>query len=191
MEAIAGPKKRERDLRVGAFREFLEGTAQTRIRELVLEARQVAQDEIQDYLNSLQDAHWATLRAAVRRGGAFVGRRAINLPVDITDRFQEPLAAVWSQRLLKDIRKRTSELAADMSRMIEEICDWAEAADADVKTELLEEQRARIARRVAVMKQVGKEAVVDLELREVVKRRLSTVIQKPITAACEEFVTKG
>jgi GTP-binding protein EngB required for normal cell division len=189
IEVVAGPKREERQLRVGAFREFLEGTAQTRIRELVLEARQVAQEEIQQYLNSLGDAHWATLRAAVRRGGAFVGRRAINLPVDIADRFQEPLAAVWSQRLLKDIRKRTSELAADMSRLVEEICDWAEAADADVKTELLEEQRARIARRVAVMKQIGKEAV-D-ELREVVKRRLSTVIQKPIRAACKEFVTKG
>jgi len=189
LEDVARPKREERHLRVGAFREFLEGTARTKIRELVLEARQVAQEEIQDYLSSLRDAHWATLRAAVRRGGAFVGRRAINLPVDIADRFQEPLAAVWSQKLLKDIRKRTSELAADMSRMVVDICNWAEATDAGVKTELLEDQKKRIADRVAVMKEVGKEAV-D-ELREVVKGRLSTVTQKPIRDACKTFVTQG
>src|SRR5262249_18483227 len=122
-------------------------------------------------------------------GGAFVGSRAINLPIDIADRFQEPLAAVWSQRLLKDIRKRTSELAADMSRIVEEICDWAEEADANVGSEVLSNQRQRIAYRVGGMNEVGKEAV-D-ELREVVKQRLSDVIQRPIRQACQKFVADG
>jgi GTP-binding protein EngB required for normal cell division len=126
LEEVAAPKRKERLLRVGAFREFLEETIRSRIRELVLEARQVAQEEIQEYLRSLRGFHWATLRAAVRRGGTFVGSRAINLPIDIADRFQEPLAAVWSQRLLKDIRKKTSDFASDMSRIVDEICVWAE-----------------------------------------------------------------
>jgi GTP-binding protein EngB required for normal cell division len=190
LEDAATPKREERHLRVGAFREFLEATVQSRIRELVLEARQVAQDEVGDYLRSMRNAHWATLRAAVRRGGAYVGTRAINLPIDIADRFQEPLAAVWSQRLLKDIRKRTGELASDMSRMVEEVCSSA-AADATLQTDasLLEDQKARIADRVAVMKQVGKEAVE--ELRQSVKQRLTEVIQVPIRKACQGFVTKG
>jgi hypothetical protein len=38
------------------------------LKELVLEAKEVAQEEIDDYLKTLQTAHWATLRAAVRRG---------------------------------------------------------------------------------------------------------------------------
>jgi hypothetical protein len=88
LEAVLAPKGKERDLRVGAFREFLEGTAQTRVRELVLEAREVAEEEVTDYLARLQGAHWATLRAAVRRGGAFYGSRAINLPDDIAGKFQ-------------------------------------------------------------------------------------------------------
>jgi GTP-binding protein EngB required for normal cell division len=190
LDKFTAPKRRERDLRVGAFREFLEATAQSRIRELVLEAKEVAQEEIHDYLKTLQTAHWSTLRAAVRRGGAFIGSRAINLPVDIADRFQEPMAAVWSQRLLKDIRKRTAELAADISNIVEEICGWAEVEmKADLNAELLNDQKKRIADRVAVMKQVGKEAV-D-ELRQVVKQKLSDVIQKPIRQACQKFVTEG
>ncbi|TGN73462.1 hypothetical protein EOW77_0034760 [Bradyrhizobium yuanmingense] len=190
LEEAAAPKREERHLRVGAFREFLEATVQSRIRELVLEARQVAQDEITDYLRSLRNVHWATLRAAVRRGGTYAGTRAINLPIDIADRFQEPLAAVWSQRLLKDVRKRTGELAADMSRIVEELC-LAAVADTNIQTDasLLEDQKARIADRVAVMKQVGKEAV-D-ELRQTVKQRLTDVIQAPIRKACQGFVTKG
>jgi gas vesicle protein len=189
LEDAAEPKRRERHLRVGAFREFLEETVQSRIRELVLEARQVAQDEINDYLKSLQNTHWATLRAAVRRGGTYVGSRAINLPIDIADRFQEPLAAVWSQSLLKDIRKRTSELASDISRMVEELCSWAAAQKFETDSRLLADQKGRIADRVAVMKQVGKEAV-D-ELRQTVKQRLTEVIQTPIRKSCQGFVTKG
>ena len=190
LDSVTVKKSKERDLRVGAFREFLEATVQTRIRELVLEAGQAAQEEVQDYLKTLRQAHWATLRAAVRRGGAFVGSRAINLPIDIADRFQEPMAAVWSQRLLRDIRKRTSELAADISNIVEEICDWAEAEiHTGATTELLGDQKKRIADRVAVMKQVGKEAV-D-ELRQVVKERLSAAIQRPICQACQKFVGDG
>jgi GTP-binding protein EngB required for normal cell division len=190
IDKFTTPKSKERDLRVGAFREFLEATVQSRIRELVLEAKEAAQEEIHDYLKKLRTAHWSTLRAAVRRGGTFIGSRAINLPVDIADRFQEPMAAVWSQRLLKDIRKRTAELASDISHIVSEICGWAEAEmKADLNPELLNDQKERIADRVAVMKQVGKEAV-D-ELRQVVKQRLSDVIQKPIRQACQKFITDG
>ena len=49
------PKRKERDLRVGGFREFLDATAQTRIRELVLEARGVAEKEVREYLLNLRE----------------------------------------------------------------------------------------------------------------------------------------
>lgn len=189
LEEVAEPKRKERHLRVGAFREFLEETVQSRIRELVLEAKQVAQEEIHEYLKTLRSTHWSTLRAAVRRGGTFIGSRAINLPIDIADRFQEPLAAVWSQRLLKDIRKKTSDFASDMSDMVEELCVWAASADFEIETELLDDQKRRIADRVAVMRQVGKEAV-D-ELRQVVKQRLTDAIQAPIRKSCSSFVSQG
>jgi len=190
LEEILEPKRKEYDRRVGAFREFLEETVQAKIDALVLEARAVAEVEVRAYLISLQGAHWGTLRAAVRRGGSFYGSRAINLPDDISNYFQEPMAAVWGQRLLKDIRKRTSDLSSDIETMVAEICVWAnQNGGTAINVQLLENQQARVAALAAQMKQVGKEAV-D-ELRETVKVRLTEVIRAPIKGACESFVNKG
>jgi len=80
LQAFVQEKRRERDLRVGAFREFLETTSQTQIKFLVAEAREAAEEDVRAFLKRLRTAHWATLRAAVRRGGAFIGTRPINLP---------------------------------------------------------------------------------------------------------------
>jgi len=190
LEEILSPKRKEYDRRVGAFREFLDETVQAKIERLVIEARGVAESEVNKYLWSLQGAHWATLRAAVRRGGCFYGSRAINLPDDIANYFQEPMAAVWGQQLLRDIRKRTSDFSNDVATMVEEICLWAnENGGAHVNAQLLESQKTRIASQAAQMKQVGKEAV-D-ELREIVKAKLTDAIRKPIKAACEKFVNDG
>ncbi|WP_404292129.1 dynamin family protein [Microvirga sp. RSM25] len=189
LEGVLAPKRKERDLRVGAFREFLEGTAQTRVRELVLEAREVAEEEVATYLSSLQHAHWATLRAAVRRGGAFYGSRAINLPDDIASKFQEPMAAVWGQKLLKDVKVRTEQFAKDQQALVEEICIWAQERTETTTVQLLSNQRKRIARRAAQMQDVGKEAVTDL--RKVVKQTLYDAIERPIRTACEKFVRDG
>jgi hypothetical protein len=100
------------------------------------------------------------------------------------------MAAVWGQKLLRDIRKRTSDLSTDIAAMVEEICVWAnENGGAQVNKQLLESQKTRISGQAAQMKQVGKEAV-D-ELRELVKATLMEVIRKPIKAACEKFVNDG
>jgi GTP-binding protein EngB required for normal cell division len=189
LDAVLDPKRKERDLRVGAFREFLEATAQIRIRELVLEAREVAEQEVGTYLSGLRNAHWATLRAAVRRGGAFDGSRAINLPDDIAGKFQEPTAAVWSVKLLKEIRRRTQEFATDQMTLVEEVCIWANERIESATAQLMRNQQKRIQRRAAQMQDVGKEAVADL--RKVVKQTLSDAIEKPIRSACDKFVQDG
>jgi GTP-binding protein EngB required for normal cell division len=191
LEPILREKQRESDKRTGAFREFLEATVRTKIRELVLEARSEAEVDVKRYLISLRSAHWATLRAAVRRGGVFFnGQRAINLPDDIANRFQEPMAAVWGQKLLKNIRQRTGEHAGDLATLVEELCIWAsENGGAQINKSLLQRQRERIDDKTSQLKQVGKEAV-D-ELRASVKQRLTDAIRQPILDACERFVERG
>jgi GTP-binding protein EngB required for normal cell division len=190
LEEVLGPKQKEYDRRSGSFREFLDETVKAKIEALVQEARGVAEKDVQNYLEGLQGAHWGTLRAAVRRGGCFDGSRHINLPDDISTYFQEPMVAVWGQKLLKDIRKRTSELSSDIAQLVQEICEWAnEQGGAQVNAQLLESQRSRVESLTTQMKQVGKEAV-D-ELRENVKNKLTGVIRKPIKSACEQFVKAG
>lgn len=190
LKPVLDEKKGEYRARAAAFREYLEATVQAKIEALVLEARAVAEEEVAQYLYRLRSAHWATLRAAVRRGGSFYGSRNINLPDDITGYFQEPMAAVWGQKLLRDMRKRTGELSSDMVQLVQELCSWAnEHGGATVNKKLLATQQERIGLLAEQMKSVGKEAV-D-ELRDTVKNELATTIRLPIRAACESFVNEG
>lgn len=190
LQKILKPMREEYDRRVGAFREFLDETVSAKIEALVLEARAAAEIEVRSYLTSLQYAHWATLRAAVRRGGLFYGSRAINLPDDISNYFQEPMAAVWGQKLLRDVRKRTTALSSDIEEMVAEICSWAnESGGTSVNKKLLQTQQERVAALADQMKQVGKEAV-D-ELRNTVKSQLSQAIRGPVEHACKKFVAEG
>jgi GTP-binding protein EngB required for normal cell division len=190
LQKILKPKREEYDRRVGAFREFLDATVQAKIEALVQEAKAAAEIEVRNYLASLQYAHWGTLRAAVRRGGAFYGSRAINLPDDISNYFQEPMAAVWGQKLLRDVRKRTGELSSDIEQLVAEICAWAnDNGGASINKKLLQTQQERVAALAEQMKQVGKEAV-D-ELRNTVKSRLSEAIRGPVERACKKFVAEG
>lgn len=190
LQEILKPKREEYDRRVGAFREFLDTTVQAKIEALVLEARVAAEHEVRSYLASLQNAHWGTLRAAVRRGGSFYGSRAINLPDDISNYFQEPMAAVWGQKLLRDVRKRTGALSSDIEQMVTEICNWAnEHGGTTINKKLLKAQQERVAALAEQMTQVGKDAV-D-ELRKTVKSRVSEAIRGPVERACKRFVEKG
>lgn len=183
-------KETEFNQRIGAFREFLQSTVKSRIEVLVKEARAVAEEDVRRYLNSLRACPWQTLRAAVRRGGAFTGARHIDLPNDIAGFFQEPMAAIWGQRLLKDIRKRTGDLASDVQGLVEDVCVWAEEnAGALFKDELMNSQKQRIKDLTDQLRQVGKEAV-D-ELRALVRQRLLDTITKPIKTKCDEFVARG
>jgi hypothetical protein len=192
LDSFLEPKHREYATRLGGFREFLESTVETRISELVFEARTVAEKEVRDYLRDLWGVNWATLRAAVRRGGTWLhGRgRPIDLPNDITAYFQEPMAAVWSQKLLLEIRKRTRCLGTDVESMVGEIAVWAEENAGELlQAELVLAQRQRVSTQVAQMNAVGKEAV-D-ELRQAVKTELTKAILKPIEKACQDFVVRG
>lgn len=187
---ILNAKKEEYRARAASFRNFLDETVQAKIEALVFEAQIAAEKDVNDYLVSLRAAHWATLRAAVRRGGTFYGSRNINLPDDITGYFLEPMAAVWGQKLLRVMRSKTADLANDTVQLVEELCNWAiENGGVTINRPLLQAQQDRIAALAKQIKTVGKEAV-D-ELRQTVKSELSTTIRKPIQASCDQFVKNG
>lgn len=192
LDRFLEPKHLEFATRQGAFREFLDNTATVRIDELVARAQSAAQEEVGRYLLSLHTLHWATLRATVTRGGTFVssaGRR-VDLAADVAQRFQEPMAAVWGQTLLKDVRARTQQHGRALEAIVAEVCAWADAhADAKVQHEVLRAQQALIRDRVRQLGQVGREAV-D-ELKDAIKRELIEQIAAPIRLACEDFVRRG
>ena len=190
LKPILAEKQEEYRARASSFRNFLDETVPAKIETLVFEAREVAEEEVGKYLRSLKGAHWRTLQAAVRRGGTFYGQRSINLPDDITGYFLEPMAAVWGQKLLKDIRRKTGELASDTEQMVIELCTWAKKeGGVSVKAETLQTQQDRISALAKQIKTVGKEAV-D-ELRSTVKSELTATIREPIKNSCKDFIQAG
>jgi len=190
LKIVLDEKNREYDSRRASFRTFLKDTVPEKIKVAVHEAKDEAEKDVNKYLRRLQDAHWATLRAAVTRGGTFHGSLYINLPSDIALRFQDPIAAVWSQELLKPIRKETYQLAAAIRQLVEEICDRASADHAAyVDEKVIERQKKSVSAQVEQLRDVGKEAVEDL--RDVVKNKIVESIQQPIQNACEQFVKEG
>lgn len=107
LEAVLGPLRKEFLVRQGQFREFLKNTMPEQIGALVIRAKDSARTEINQYLRSLRSAAWNTLRAAVRKNGAFDGARYINLPDDFARKFVEPIAEVWGKSIIQEIRNRS------------------------------------------------------------------------------------
>jgi hypothetical protein len=187
LDVVLEEKTRQLSDRRSSFRTFLNQTVPAQIRIAVLEAKEEARKDVQRYLRSLRDAHWATLRAAVQRGGTYYGARHIDLPGDIGVRFQDPVAAVWSQSLLKAIRKETYSLATDARELVVQICDWAAREQgAFVDEKVIEAQRKAVSAQAERLREVGKDAIE--ELRSVVKTEVVEAIEKPIRAVCKKFV---
>ena len=88
------PLRKELHVRQGQYRAFIKKGVPTRISDLVTVASATARNDIHKYLNRLGYAHWATLRASVRRGGRFSGARDIDLPREFALRFEGPIAEV-------------------------------------------------------------------------------------------------
>ncbi len=183
------PKQKEFYSRQGGFREFLKHTVPQRIEALVKDASRKAEKDIHRYLQGHQETHWSTLRAAVRRGGTFIGARHIDLPVDFALRFEEPVAEVWATKLLKEIRSTTNIFTEDCVSLVEEVARWAKLQGTRVSAAILEAQREAIKADSKKLTAVGKEMV--NELRESVKNSLLKQIESPIRKKCAAFIKRG
>jgi predicted GTPase len=186
LAVLAAPLLQEFHVRQGAFREFLRECMPEKIRSHSQEAAEAARKDIKKYLRRYDGYHWATLRATVRRGGAFVGSRHIDLPNDITLRFEEPLAVVWSHSLLVELRRRTRELADDHVRLVGTVLDWALAQKARVRPELVASLDSDLKAQARELNEVGKEAIDDLKAR--VKQELFREVEGEVRKRCRQFV---
>ena len=174
--------------RQGAFREFLSQTGTQRIPDSVEKAGHTAEESIRGYLDDLGLAHWATLRASVRRGGAFIGARRIDLPNEFAVRIDEPVGLVWSRTILASVRKRTRELGKDHERFVNRVADWALAQGAADPTQVEAIQKQTGADIVA-LDAVGREQVDELRRR--VRQQLLQRIGIAIRRQCSSFVDAG
>jgi len=190
LETFLAPKQRELDVRKGAFREFLQESVPTQIDARVAEATLLARQDIGKYLRRLGDVHWATLRAAVRKGGVHESNKGfhLDLPNQLALRFEEPVAVVWSKHILVSLRKRTKELGQDYVNLVTEVVLWAREREARVKTRVVEALRENLDAQMKELASIGKEAVDDLKNK--VRVELHAKLVKKVRTTCERFVNE-
>ncbi len=183
------PLREEFRARQGSFRSFLKETLPSSIEKVVLEASISASKTIRGYLRKLQDAHWKTLQAAVKREGTYFGARHINLPMDFAQAFEDPIAEAWSKTILRELRKRTREYSDDCLYFVDQIVSWAREQVGRVQPKRIEAHRETIAADTKHLATIGKD-VVD-ELRDNVRSKLSDAIEGPIRRRCKAFVAEN
>ena len=170
----------------GQYREFLRQTAPQRIADLVSTGKEKSKTQIRKYLKRLGTAHWATLRASVRKGGRYSGATDVDLQQGFALLCEEPLAEAWGQQIMKDIRRRTNEYADECFEIVEEIADWASQQGARVQQNIVEAQKQSIKAEAARLKTVGRDMI--KEVREKNATDLIQALDGPIRQKCKKFV---
>jgi hypothetical protein len=152
-------------------------------------AARVAQDEINKFIRGLANVSWATLRAAVRRGGVFDGARRIDFPVQFSVRFEEPVAAVWARDVLAPLRAETRELANAYAGIAASMIDAAKPDVAPAILDLARLEHQVMVAQVETFSAIGNDKI-DV-LRATVRAELISRVEGPVRARCEAFVNRG
>jgi hypothetical protein len=181
--------QRELYSRQGKFHEFLKEGVPNKIEDLIVSAGLASEKDMRRYLSNLEDAHWATLRATVTWGGAFIGKRHIDLPRDFALLYDGQIAPIWGEHVIKLVRQRTSQLAADYVELVEPIVEWAQQHGARNQAKVIVALRDQIRADAKSLAAVGKEGAE--ELRQQVKEKLLQAISGPIQRRCKKFVDEG
>ena len=187
----SGPRRLLRSYQE-SFRHFLQREIPELIVQVVRQASEQAQTTIVRYLRDLGVAHWATLRAAVRRGGTFVtgSARKIDIPNEFAIRLEESLAVRWSRDILGSIREQSLEHGKQCTLCIEKVVNWGEEQESarvhPAKTRaLMAELQAGLPDTEAALKDAlrrGAHAVRERLLEELLSR---------IGEQCESFCRSG
>lgn len=184
-ESFTNDLNLEYNNRLGEFRNYLRQTVPGQIKDKVEIASGRAGREIMHYLQSIESAHWGTLRAAVRRKGSFQGARNINLPQDFALRFEEPLAEVWSTEILQGLRTETSRFTKSRAIAVAKIDDWVrenEVTPPPLLAALIDDLN------VKQQELESNEGDAVEEMRSRVRRNLQEKIEEPIREGCTAFV---
>lgn len=183
---VAAPLEKQMLVRQGQFRELLRNGMPREIEAHTRNAAADARRDILRHLKKYENYHWATLRAAVRKNGTFVGAKHIDLPNELTLRFEEPLAVVWSQKILVELRRATREISEDYAGLVGQIVDWARAQGSRVKPAVVEALHSELKAQAKDVGDVGKEAIADMKER--VKAQIYETVEAEVRKRCLKFV---
>jgi GTP-binding protein EngB required for normal cell division len=185
LQPFLEPKKRELAARQGNFKGFLETAIPQEIDLLIERAAWDARRSMLREIRKLQDANWSTLKAVIVRGGAYYGKRPVDLPRNLASKFEEHVAPIWSTKVIGQVRDNTAKLADYYVRVVTQAVEWAEQNGARSRSTVVQALADNIRQEGRRMVQVGRDGADDL--REAVKQQLLDGVQEPIRRRCKQF----
>ena len=192
-EELAQPLRTEMSVRVGALRETLRVSIPLIIGREVLAATASARTRQVADLRPLQELPWNTLRAAVRRGGAFVQAQGIKRNVDLANemalRYEAEIAPVWNRAVVAEIRRVFTSYAEDVRRVLGAIVAWARDPQLALEHEVVERYRLDVTNELHALADDAERRAE--QLREQIKRRLHAQVEEQVRVHCQGFVTQG
>lgn len=186
-ETFLNPLRIQIAARRGAFQEFLASTRTRTIPDKVDIALGIVSKDLAVLAREFSDRHWASLRAAVRRGG-FYDRREINFTASIADRSEPPIADAWAKQILAPVREKTAEQIKAEVSILDLVVEWAaDEAPSSVARLKIEQDSIRADSRALAA--VGETLMSDL--RKKVRDHLAVCVEKAVMNACTGFVMRG
>ena len=183
------PLEREYYRRQGEFKNYLDVVIPEVIERSVAETSLSALQDIGAYLErEFEEANWATIRAAMRRDGRYDGATDVNIPGDITQLFEEPIAVAWRKNVLNSMRNRTTSMGKEQAFLVGKIADWARGQGARVKPTLVEALHDDLKVQTNELGKVGQEAISELKNR--VRTELNEKVAVVVHRRCKHFVRK-
>ena len=173
--------------RRGAFQEFLASTRTRTIPDKVDIALGIVSKDLAVLAREFSDRHWASLRAAVRRGG-FYERREINFTASIADRAEPPIADAWAKQILAPVREKTAEQIKAEVSILDLVVEWA-AGEAPGSVARLKIEQDSIRADSRALAAVGETLMADLRKR--VRDHLAVCVERAVMNACTGFVMRG
>jgi hypothetical protein len=192
-EEIAAALRQELAQRLGALREKLRQSLPLLIEREVQASGRASRKRQSAYLDPLQGLHWKTLVAAVRRGGTFLRSQGqatthIDLPNDMSLRYEAELAPVWNRVVVAEIRRTFADYASDVHRVLGRVLTWASQPELQLEVQAVERYRTDVARELAQLGDIV-ERRAD-ELRQEIKLKLYQRVEEKIRLQCESFVLR-
>lgn len=188
LDAALAPAAAALRPRLGMLRERLHSTIRQTIETEVERNIAIADRKVREYFVGLRECPWATLRAAIRRGGVRVKPRPIDLPNELALRFEEPLAVAWNRGAVAPLRKALHEFGSDIGRLLGQAVIWARGQGCFDAAHIC---RFEAEAESEVKSVVDRGQLVAADLTQLAKYHLHASLQDEIRAACQAFMSEG
>ena len=191
LEQVADPLRQQAKQHRREFMKFLGEAMPNSLDALADRAADNAKRRLQRLKKEGAKIHWATLNAALTRGGEFsAGKKDVNYPGSLTYAFVDIVAGSWRELVIDVVRAEVKRLCDNDEQLIIQLNDQAAAllAGDDDRAVLLEQRRlVREQAKTAVSWTKGELDALSDEVRQ----KLSVVVRRPIEKACKKAKDEG